>query len=159
MSASLCRVLADSTRVVRFSASERRRIDEPGSVATGPKNVEVSGRFEPLGTAGTIDDGSWRVAGRVGTANPARPGPVRGRRRGGADGPTTWQGLAEGDEAELKVRSIPSQNGSIAGFQSRMGGRLGGEQRQKYQNSPRALDPQGARVAANTAIFIGHNYH
>src|SRR5205823_1676957 len=40
-----------STRVVRFSASGWRRIDEPGDVATGPANAEVSRRFEPLGTA------------------------------------------------------------------------------------------------------------
>jgi glucose/arabinose dehydrogenase len=44
-----------STRVVRFSASGWRRIDEPDDVATGPENAEVSGRFEPLGTAGAID--------------------------------------------------------------------------------------------------------
>src|ERR1043166_3962643 len=46
-----------STRVVRFSASGWRRINEPGDVATGSAHAEVSGRFEPMGTAGTIDGG------------------------------------------------------------------------------------------------------
>jgi hypothetical protein len=31
------------TRFVRFSASEGRRIDEPGNVATGSQDAEVSG--------------------------------------------------------------------------------------------------------------------
>ena len=45
-----------STRVVRFSAPARGRINEPNDVATGREDVEVSGCFEPLGTAGTIGD-------------------------------------------------------------------------------------------------------
>src|SRR5215216_827000 len=65
-----------STRVVRFSASGWRRIDEPDDVATGPENAEVSGCFEPLGTAGTIDDGGERAFGDVGAAVSALPGPV-----------------------------------------------------------------------------------
>src|SRR5436190_16729942 len=65
-----------STRVVRFSASGWRRIDEPGDVATGPTNAEVSGRFEPLGTAGAVDDGSGGAAGNVGAPVSTLPGAV-----------------------------------------------------------------------------------
>src|ERR1700752_888095 len=70
-----------STRVVRFSASGRRRINEPGDVATGPENAEVSGRIEPLGAARAIDDGGRGVAGNVGAAIPTLPGAVRAGRR------------------------------------------------------------------------------
>jgi IS66 C-terminal element len=51
-----------STRVVRFSASGWRRIDEPDDVATGPENAEVSRCFEPVGTAGAISDGGGRAS-------------------------------------------------------------------------------------------------
>src|SRR6201988_804974 len=76
-----------STRVVRFSASGWRRIDEPGDVATGPENAEVSGRFEPLGTTRAIDDGGRRAFGNVGATVPTLPGAVRGGRRAGAGRP------------------------------------------------------------------------
>ena len=65
-----------STRVVRFCASEWRRIDEPGDVATGPENAEISGRFEPLGTAGAVDDGGRGAFGNVGAPVPPLPGSV-----------------------------------------------------------------------------------
>src|SRR5437764_12688627 len=65
-----------STRVVRFSASGWRRIDEPGDVATGPTDGEVSGRFEPLGTARAVDDGSGGAAGNVGAPVSTLPGAV-----------------------------------------------------------------------------------
>src|SRR5499427_4622507 len=76
-----------STRVVRFCASGWRRINEPGDVAAGPENAEVSGRFEPLGTAG--------AAGNVGAPVSALPGSVRGRRRSGSDRPPVGQALAQ----------------------------------------------------------------
>src|SRR6516162_4790147 len=62
-----------STRVVRFCASGWRRINEPGDVAAGPENAEVSGRFEPLGTAGAVDDGGRGAAGNVGAPVSALP--------------------------------------------------------------------------------------
>src|SRR5262249_30538450 len=83
-----------STRVVRFSASGWRRIDEPGDVATGPENAEVSGRFEPLGAARAIDGGGWGVAGNVGAPVPTLPGAVRGGRRGGAARPALGGAVA-----------------------------------------------------------------
>src|SRR5262249_39379189 len=83
-----------STRVVRFSASGWRRIDEPGDVATGPENAEVSGRFEPLGAARAIDGGGWGVAGNVGAPVPTLPGAVRGGRRGGSARPALGSAVA-----------------------------------------------------------------
>src|ERR1043166_1082696 len=65
-----------STRVVRFSASGWRRINEPGDVATGSAHAEVSGRFEPMGTAGTIDGGGGGAFGNVGTPVPTIPGAI-----------------------------------------------------------------------------------
>lgn len=65
-----------STRVVRFCASAWRRIDEPGDVATGPENAEVSRRFEPLGAARAVDDGGRGAFGNVGAAVPPLPGSV-----------------------------------------------------------------------------------
>src|SRR5215211_9519632 len=62
-----------STRVVRFSASGWRRIDEPDDVATGPEDAEVSRRFEPVGAQGAISNGGWRAVGVLGTAVPALP--------------------------------------------------------------------------------------
>src|SRR5436190_22338397 len=62
-----------STRVVRFSASTGRRIDEPDDMATGPQDAEVSRRIEPLGKAGAVDDGSGGAAGNVGATIPALP--------------------------------------------------------------------------------------
>src|SRR5260370_34699143 len=41
-----------STRVVRFSVPKGSGDDGTGTVATGPENAEVQGRFEPLGAAG-----------------------------------------------------------------------------------------------------------
>src|SRR5215471_15977200 len=84
-----------STRVVRFCASGWRRINEPGDVAAGPENAEVSGRFEPLGTAGAVDDGGRGAAGNVGAPVSALPGSVRGRRRSGSDRPPVGQALAQ----------------------------------------------------------------
>src|SRR5207248_7716802 len=46
-----------STRVVRFSASGWRRIDEPDDVATGPQDAEVSRRIEPVGEQGAVGYG------------------------------------------------------------------------------------------------------
>src|ERR1700740_157876 len=86
-----------STRVVRFYASGWRRIDEPGDVATGPENAEVSRRFDPLGAAGAVDDGGRGTVGNVGAPVPPVPGAVRGGRRGGSDRPALGQALAEAD--------------------------------------------------------------
>src|SRR2546429_7954127 len=75
-----------STRVVRFSASGWRRIDEPDDVATGPENAEVSGCFEPLGTAGNIDGGGGRGFWGVGGGGFAVSGAGWGGRGGGGWG-------------------------------------------------------------------------
>src|SRR6201987_1671717 len=83
-----------SARVVRFSASGWRRIDEPGDVATRPQNAEVSGRFEPLGAARAIDDGGRGVAGHVGAPVPTLPGAVRAGRRCRSARPAVGQALA-----------------------------------------------------------------
>src|SRR6516165_10015020 len=56
-----------STRVVRFSASGWRRIDEPDDVATGPQDGEVSGCFEPMGAQGAVGDGGGRDSRCFGT--------------------------------------------------------------------------------------------
>src|SRR3954454_1546625 len=68
-----------STRVVRFSVSARRRIDEPDDVATGSQDEKIQGCVEPMGEEGTVGIGGERVAGDVAAAVPPLPGPLRGR--------------------------------------------------------------------------------
>src|SRR5438874_8730982 len=68
-----------STRVVRFSVSARRRIDEPDDVATGSQDEKIQGCVEPMGEEGTVGIGGERVAGDFGAAVPPLPGPLRGR--------------------------------------------------------------------------------
>src|SRR5438105_1478363 len=80
-----------STRVVRFSASRWRRIDEPDDVATGPENAEVSRCFEPLGTAGAFGDGGWGTVGVFGATVPA----LSAAFRGGGPGRPAGQALGE----------------------------------------------------------------
>src|SRR5436190_20169002 len=62
-----------STRVVRFSVSARRRIDEPDDVATGSQDEKIQGCVEPMGEEGTVGIGGERVAGDFGAAVPPLP--------------------------------------------------------------------------------------
>src|SRR6266508_381271 len=57
-----------STRVVRFSVSARRRIDEPDWMATGSQDEKIQGRIEPMGEEGTVGNGGRRAAGDIGAA-------------------------------------------------------------------------------------------
>src|SRR5215204_5318892 len=84
-----------STRVVRFSASARRRIDEPDNGGVGPENAEVQGCFEPLGAGRNVDDGRGGSAGDVGTAVPALPRAVRGGGGCRSARSASGEGLAE----------------------------------------------------------------
>src|SRR5712691_10601072 len=84
-----------STRVVRFSASARRPKNEPGDVAAGPQDAQISGCFEPMGAEGTIGIGSRRGVGDVGTAVPAISGPLRGGRAGRTERQAAGEGLGE----------------------------------------------------------------
>src|ERR1700687_4684177 len=84
-----------STRVVRFSASARRPRNEPGDVATGPQDAEISGCFEPMGAEGTVGIGSRRGVGDVGTAVPALPGSLRVGRAGRTERQAAGEGLGE----------------------------------------------------------------
>ena len=70
-------LVSGSIRVVVLCPLDWRG-DEPGSVATGPQDEEVSGCVEPLGGWRAVDDGGGRVAGDVGAAIPALSGALRG---------------------------------------------------------------------------------
>jgi hypothetical protein len=67
-----------STRVVRFSASVRRRIDEPDSMATGPQDGEVLRCVEPMEGERTFRAGGGRDLGVLGAAVPSLPQALRG---------------------------------------------------------------------------------
>src|SRR5260370_2024573 len=74
-----------STRVVRFSVPKGSGDDGTGTVATGPENAEVQGRFEPLGAAGAARDRGGGGARGGGAGNSAAPAAPRGRK--GPPGP------------------------------------------------------------------------
>src|SRR5437867_4403368 len=69
-----------STRVVRFSGPLKEGGDGPDTVATGPKDAEVQGCFEPLGAAGAVGNGRGGDSRDVGAAISALPAALRGRR-------------------------------------------------------------------------------
>src|SRR5260370_15702857 len=69
-----------STRVVRFSVPKGSGDDGTGTVATGPENAEVQGRFEPLGAAGAIGNGSGGGFGGGGRGDSARPAALRSKK-------------------------------------------------------------------------------
>src|SRR5712692_4448892 len=81
-----------STRVVRFSVPKGSGDDGTGTVATGPENAEVQGRFEPLGAAGAVGNGRGGDSGGVGAAISALPAALRGRRVPRAAGQAPGQG-------------------------------------------------------------------
>src|SRR5712692_8640405 len=67
-----------STRVVRFSVPKGSGDDGTGTVATGPENAEVQGRFEPLGAAGAVGNGRGGDSGGVGAAISVLPAVLQG---------------------------------------------------------------------------------
>src|SRR5271167_1325872 len=70
-----------STRVVRFrDPAEEAGDDEPGNVATGPQDAEVSGCIGSLGAGRFVDARGRRASWDVGTTVPAVSGPLRGGR-------------------------------------------------------------------------------
>src|ERR1700739_4814019 len=69
-----------STRVVRFSASVGRRIDDPDDMATGPQDGEVLRDFEPLEGSRAVSDGGGRDFGMFGAAVSSLPAALRGGR-------------------------------------------------------------------------------
>src|SRR5436190_13577880 len=69
-----------STRVVRFSVSARRRIDEPDDVATGSQDEKIQGCVEPMGEEGTVGIGGERVAGDFRSGSSAVTGTVTRKR-------------------------------------------------------------------------------
>src|SRR5712691_1172840 len=101
-----------STRVVRFSVPKGSGDDGTGTVATGPENAEVQGRFEPLGAAGAVGNGRGGDSGGVGAAISALPAALRGRRAPRAAGQAPGQGLGQagaGRRDRMDARRVPDR--------------------------------------------------
>ena len=81
-----------------FIASIEEAIDEPGDMATGPQDAEVSGCFEPLGAQGAVGDGGRRAFGMLGAQF------RRYRRRYEEDG---FAGLADRRLGKASMRRVP----------------------------------------------------
>src|SRR6266849_8996221 len=101
-----------STRVVRFSVPKGSGDDGTGTVATGPENAEVQGRFEPLGAAGAVGNGRGGDSGGGGAAISALPAALRGRRAPRAAGQAPGQGLGQagaGRRDRMDARRVPDR--------------------------------------------------
>src|SRR5260370_33198862 len=107
-----------STRVVRFSVPKGSGDDGTGTVATGPENAEVQGRFEPLGAAGAVGNGRGGDSGGVGAAISALPAALRGRRAPRAAGQAPGQGLGQagaGRRDRMDARRVPDRISRLEG--------------------------------------------